>query len=66
MKPKLAAKVRLVTVCKGESSVGYMIDCFGDISSEEHCFSEDKSRSNVSGTHIKMKETSVIKLAGTL
>ena len=32
---KLATEVSWITVCKGESSVGYKIDCFADISTEE-------------------------------
>ena len=52
MKPKLATKVCLITVCKGESSVGYRIDCFADISTEERerRYSETRSRS-VAHTH---------------
>ena len=34
-RPKLATKVGLITVCKGESSVGYKIDCFANNSTEE-------------------------------
>ena len=35
MKPKLATKVGLITVYNGESSVGYTIDWFDNISTEE-------------------------------
>ena len=35
MKPKLATKMSWITVCKGESSVGYKIDCFANINTEE-------------------------------
>ena len=53
MKPKLATKVGLITVCKDESSVGYRIDCFADIGTEdrERRYSETRSRSNVSGAY---------------
>ena len=50
MKPKLATKLSLITVCnysvKGELSVH---DCFPHISTEEHTcrYSETRSRSNI-------------------
>ena len=50
---KLATKVSLITVCKGESSVGYKINCFADTSTEEceRRYSETRSTSNVSGAY---------------
>ena len=58
MKLKLAAKVSWITVCKGESSVGYKIDCFADISTEEHegRYSETRSTSNISGAYTYRKK----------
>ena len=57
MKPKLATKVRLTTtVCKGESSVGYKIDCFANISTQERERRYLETRSNVSGTYTYWKK----------
>ena len=53
MKPKLATKVSFITVCKGEPSIGYKIDCFANISTKEceRRYSETRIRSNVSGAY---------------
>ena len=58
MKPKLATKVSSITVCKGESSVGYKIDCFANFRTEERerRYSETRSASNVSGAYTYRKK----------
>ena len=48
MKPKLATKVSLITVCKGESSVHNQLF---SIEERERGYLETRSRSNISGAY---------------